>query len=235
MPDVHLMDGLRGCNVYLLTSTEGLTLVDAGLAGDADRIVAQLQEAGHAPSELHTIVLTHGHGDHIGGAAALARRSGARILAHRDDVPIIERTQSLPFRSLVQRLMFAFADRVLFRVSPCPVDRPLDDGEVIEPLGGMHVIHTPGHTPGSISLYQPERRILFCGDALFNANPVTGRPRLQLPSPSVSVDSAQARQSVRKLSELPVDVLCPGHGEPILDGAGEQIRALLGAVRGIAE
>jgi glyoxylase-like metal-dependent hydrolase (beta-lactamase superfamily II) len=115
------------------------------------------------------------------------------------------------------------------------VDRPLDDGEVIEPLGEMHVIHTPGHTPGSICLYQPQRRILFCGDALFNANPVTGRPKLQLPGPSVNVDSAQARQSVRKLSELPVDVLCPGHGEPILDGAGEQIRALLGAVRGIAE
>jgi glyoxylase-like metal-dependent hydrolase (beta-lactamase superfamily II) len=88
------------------------------------------------------------------------------------------------------------------------------------------VIHVPGHTPGSISLYQPQRQILFCGDALFNANPLTGTPGLQLPLPAATVDDEQARASVCKLSALELRVLCCGHGEPILDGAGEQIAAL---------
>ncbi|MGD2177350.1 MAG: MBL fold metallo-hydrolase [Anaerolineae bacterium] len=226
--NVCMFEGLRGCNVYLLVSGEGLTLVDSGLAGDAGRIVAQLQEVGHAPSELHSIVLTHAHGDHAGGAVVLARRSGAQVLAHRDEVPYIEQTQSLPAHSAVQRLLFRLGDRMLFRLSPCQVDRPLEDGDVIAALGGTHVIHTPGHTPGSMALYQPEQRILFCGDALFNANPVTGKPGLRLPMPLVTLDTAQARDSVRKLSTLPVQVLCCGHGEPILDGAAESIEAVLG-------
>jgi glyoxylase-like metal-dependent hydrolase (beta-lactamase superfamily II) len=197
------------------------------MAGDAERIVAQLQEAGRAMSELHTIVLTHAHGDHTGSAAELARRSGTQILAHRDEVPIIEQSQSLPLRSSVQRLMFWLGDRTLFRLSPCQVDRPLEDGDALAPLAGIQVVHTPGHTPGSISLYQTERRILFCGDALFSANPMAGRPGLRIPMRLVTLDSSEAQESARKLSELAVEVLCPGHGEPILKGAGEHIRALL--------
>jgi glyoxylase-like metal-dependent hydrolase (beta-lactamase superfamily II) len=119
--------------------------------------------------------------------------------------------------------MFLLGDRILFRLSPCQVDRPLEDGDVIEPLDGTQVIHTPG----SMCLHQPERRILFCGDVLFSANPMTGRPGLQLPMRLVTLDSAQARESVRKLSKLPVEVLCCGHGEPILARADKQIRALL--------
>jgi glyoxylase-like metal-dependent hydrolase (beta-lactamase superfamily II) len=158
----------------------------------------------------------------------LARRSGAQVLAHRDEVPYIEQAKSLPTASLAQRLLNWLGDRILFRLSPCQVDRRVEDGDVIEGLGGTQVIHTPGHTPGSICLYQPERRILFCGDALFNANPITGRPGLRLPIRLVTVDNAQARDSVGKLSTLAVEVLCCGHGEPIMDGAGEKVRALLG-------
>jgi glyoxylase-like metal-dependent hydrolase (beta-lactamase superfamily II) len=225
--DVYLMEGLHGANVYLLLSNEGLTLVDSGMAGDADPIVTQLQEAGYPLSQLRSIVLTHAHVDHVGSAAQLARRTGAQVLAHRADVPYIEHTQSMPAASPLRRLMNWLSTRLLFRASACQVDRPLEEGDTIEALGGMQVIHTPGHTPGSICLYQPERHILFCGDALFNANPLTGSPGLRLPLPSVTLDGAQARQSVAKLSALDIDVLCCGHGEAILSGAGDQIAALL--------
>jgi glyoxylase-like metal-dependent hydrolase (beta-lactamase superfamily II) len=221
------MEGLRGGSVYLLASGEGLTLVDSGVIGDGDRIVAQLEQAGHAPSDVHTVVLTHAHGDHTGTAAELARRTSARIVAHRDEVPYIEQTGALPAASTAQRLMLWLADRVMYRLAPCRVDRVVKDGDVLDALGGTRVIHMPGHTPGSIGLYQPERRILFCGDALFNANPMTGRPGLRLPPRFISVDSAQACDSVRRLSEMDVQVLCCGHGEPILDRATERMRALL--------
>jgi len=232
VPDVSLMDGLRGANVYVLVAEGGLTLIDSGVAGDVERIVAQLQAASYRLSDVHRIVLTHAHGNHIGGAAALARRSGAQVVAHRDEVPYVEQTRPLPAPSLVQRVLFWMSDHLVFRLSPCDVERAVEDGDVLEPLGGTRVVHMPGHTPGTMGLYQPERGIFFCGDALFNAHPMTGRPGLQLPLPMVTVDTAKALASVRKLSGLPIDVLCCGHGEPIVGGAGERIRALLGGENG---
>jgi glyoxylase-like metal-dependent hydrolase (beta-lactamase superfamily II) len=230
IPDVYLIEGLRSDsgNVYLLVSGEGLTLVDSGLAGAADQIVAQLQEAGYAISELRAIVLTHAHGDHMGSVAELARRSGAQVLAHQDEMPYIEQAKTMPGASPFQRLMNWLGDRTILKRSPCKVSRPLQDGDVIEALGGLQVIHTPGHTPGSIALYQPERRILFCGDIFFNKNPMTGKEGLQLSLPLFTLDVAQVRESVRRLATLPVEVLCFGHGEPIVEGAGERMQALLG-------
>lgn len=226
-PDVYLLEGLRGSNVYLLTSDKGLTLVDSGLTGEVNHIVDQMQEQGFILSQLRTIVLTHAHGDHAGGVMFLASHSGAKVLAHRDEVSYIESTKTMPMASLPQRLINWLGERVIFRRLPCKVDRILENGDVIESLGGMKVIHTPGHTPGSICLYQPERQILFCGDALFNANPMTGKPRFSLPPRMITVNNMQARDSVRKLSALPIQVLCFGHGEPILGSVEEKIGSLL--------
>ena len=133
---VYLMEGLRGGNVYLLISSKGLTLVDSGLGGDADLIVTQLQEAGYALSNLHSIVLTHAHGDHTGSSVELARRSGAQVLAHRDEVPYIEGTKTMPMASLSQRLLSWMGERIVFRRVPGKVDRILEDGDTIESLGG---------------------------------------------------------------------------------------------------
>ena len=226
VPGVYLIEGLRSnsASVYLLTSGEGLMLVDSGLPGAVDQIAGQLEERGHTLSDLQAIVLTHSHGGHTGSAADLALRSGAQIMAHHDEVPYIEQTVPLPFSSLVKHLLNRLGDRLLFKRTPCKVDRALKDGDVIEALGGLRVIHTPGHTPGSIALYQPERQILFCGDVFFNKNPLTGREGLRLSPSLFTLDIAQMRESARKLAALPVDVLCCGHGGPILKGTEEQMR-----------
>jgi glyoxylase-like metal-dependent hydrolase (beta-lactamase superfamily II) len=224
--DVYLLEGERGSNVYLLVSDGMLALVDTGAAGAAARITDRLQTGGYALLDLRCIVLTHAHADHTGGAADLARRSGARVLAHRDEVPFVQQEVSLPAASPLAGLLNRLGDRFL-RAEPCAVSEVLEDGQWLTSLGGLKVLHTPGHTPGSLCLYHPGRRILFCGDALFNANPLTGRAGLRLPLPLVTVDQAQALESVRRLSTLPVEVLCPGHGEPILSGAGERVRALI--------
>lgn len=139
VPAIYMIEGLRGSNVYLLVSGKELTLVDSGLTGEAKQIAAQLQEAGFALSELRAIVLTHAHGDHTGNAAELARRSGAEVLAHRNEVPYIEQTKPLPTASLLQRILNWLGDQVLFRHPVCKVDRILEDGDVIEALGGVQV------------------------------------------------------------------------------------------------
>ena len=228
LPDIYLIEGLHVAHVYVLASEDGLTLIDSGTPGEADKIVKQIEEAGCALSGIRAIVMTHAHSDHTGCMAELARRSGAQVLAHRDEVDYIERTASLPYKAFMQRLMFGLSERVLSRFEPGKVDRPLQDGDVVEALGGLQVIHVPGHTPGSIALYQPERRVLFCGDAIFNQLPIGGKQGVRFPPAIVCVDSPQAQASARELAALPAEVVCFGHGEPILEGAGEKMRAALG-------
>ena len=227
-PGVYLLEGLRSSNAYALALREGIALIDSGLSGTVDQVVMQLKEGGYALSDLQAVVLTHAHGDHTGNAAELARRSGAQILAHRDDVPYVEGARSLPAASSLQRVLMWIESRMSGGQAFCRVGKVLEDGETIEELGGLQVIHTPGHTPGSICLYQPEGRVLFCVDPLFNVQVLTGRLGLRFSIPQLSVDAAQARESVRRLLEMPIEVLCLGHGEPILEGAGRRIRELLG-------
>jgi glyoxylase-like metal-dependent hydrolase (beta-lactamase superfamily II) len=197
------------------------------MPGEAGRLDAELRQQGWALSQVRRIVLTHSHFDHVGNAAEIVRLSGAPILAHRDEVPYIERTQTLPSRSLVGRLLMALEERVLPRPAPVPVSKALEDGDVLDGTGGMRVIHTPGHTPGSISLYQAELQVLLCGDTLFNKNPMTGKAGLRLSLPIVSTDMEQVRASVLKLSALPVRVLCFGHGQPLTANVQERMRGLL--------
>jgi glyoxylase-like metal-dependent hydrolase (beta-lactamase superfamily II) len=226
--DVYVIEGMR-VNVYLLRSSDGLTMIDSGAAAKVDSLVTALEKAGFGLSHLKRIVLTHWHGDHSGGAAELARRSGAQILAHRDEASFIEQTHSPPSAHLTQRALNWLADNIVLRRYPAKVDRRLEDGDVIEALGGIRVIHTPGHTPGSICLYHPERQILFCGDAVFNEHPITGRAGLALHMQLFVLDTEQALAAARKLSGLPVQVLCCGHGEPILNDATRKMRHAFGS------
>jgi glyoxylase-like metal-dependent hydrolase (beta-lactamase superfamily II) len=103
----------------------------------------------------------------------------------------------------------------------------MEDGDFFDAEGELYVLHTPGHTPGSMSLYHEQWRLLFCGDLLFNANPLTGKRGLQYPMSFISVNDRQVRESVARIGELDIDILCPGHGPPITENAGEQIRALI--------
>jgi glyoxylase-like metal-dependent hydrolase (beta-lactamase superfamily II) len=115
------------------------------------------------------------------------------------------------------------------KIKPIPavkVDLALAEGEVIPATGGYIVVHAPGHTPGSMCLYHAERRILISSDALFNMNPFTGKKGLIVPPGLVTADLPQALDSVRKLAGLEVEVLLCGHGDPILEKAGERIKKL---------
>ena len=227
---IYQVEGLRASAVYALAVDGGVALIDTCMPGSEAMIEAQLRAAGYSLSDLRAIMLTHAHFDHTGSAAALAARSGAEVLAHRGDVPYIEGAAPLPYPSWFQRASMGLAEGLLGDAIHCQVTRTLEDGEVLEELGGLEVLHVAGHTPGSICLYQPEQQALFSGDLLVHSQRFSAYAAVRFSIPQFSVDPEEARRSARRLLELPIEVLCCGHGEPVVGGVRDRLHELLDSV-----
>jgi glyoxylase-like metal-dependent hydrolase (beta-lactamase superfamily II) len=224
IPNVHRIPGLRGANVYLLLGPTH-TLVDTGMQGNAKVILNYMDGLGPVPLDLGRIVITHHHIDHAGSLAALGQQTGAPVVAHPADAPFIagELPQPPPGSALLRLLLFVAS--AISHYEPSPVDTHVKDGDYLDVLGGATVVHTPGHTPGSIALHLPTEGLLICGDAITRRGNRLGPP----PGP-LTEDMEQAIVSLRRLAELDFEVLCPGHGDPIVGGADEQVRAMVGAL-----
>jgi glyoxylase-like metal-dependent hydrolase (beta-lactamase superfamily II) len=171
-------------NVWLLGDDHEVLVIDA--AHDPDAIMAAV-----GGRRLSAIVCTHGHNDHINAAPQVAEAAGAPILMHPDD-------------------------QVLWRmIYPGTVpDGDLTDEEVIEIAATpLRVLHTPGHSPGSVCLYAPALRVVFSGDTLFHGGPgATGR--------SYSNHDTIIRSIQDRLMDLPPEtVVHTGHGEDTTIGA----------------
>lgn len=214
IPGVHTIERLGIGRAYLYQEANRLTLIDSGLPASAERIFAAIEGIGRRPEDLRQIVITHYHRDHIGSLAEVAERSGAQVLVHALDAPVVrgERPPAGPNVSGAWRLLLPLLARGERAARPAPIHRELADGNEIELDGGARVVHVPGHTPGSIALYLPRRRLLFAGDAavrVFGIGPPAGVFGL------FNEDRAQVGESFRKLAQLDFDVACFGHGPPL--------------------
>jgi glyoxylase-like metal-dependent hydrolase (beta-lactamase superfamily II) len=189
-------------------------LVDTGLPHRADKLAAAVRETGHDLSDVRTILITHRHPDHTGSLAEIKRRSGAEVVAHRADVPVITGAQPLPLHSLMMRLTAQF-----MKADSAPVDRALEgDGPTGVP--GIRAVHTPGHTPGHVSfLLDRDGGVLFAGDA---ASAMFGRVRK--PPKAFTADMAGACTSIVRLAELDFRVAVFGHGSAVSSDAVGKFR-----------
>jgi len=210
---IYALDGLKTGRAYLVADRDALTLVDTSTSGVAEKILGAIDAIGRRPQELRTIVATHYHHDHTGNVMALIDRTGAQLYAHADEAPYIDGRKPWgtvhvgPFdMSVPEARQFALH-----------VDRELRAGDELPFAGGVTVLHTPGHTPGSISLHARSRGVLFAGDALGN---YLG---LRLPLSMSSHDMDAAKRSVHALAALAYEVALPGHGHPIVGRASEKI------------
>ena len=213
-------------NSYLLAGDE-LSLVDTGMPGDAEGIIESITKIGRRCEELNYILITHAHMDHMGSVAALKKVSGAKVVASKREVAYIEglrKTWTMGREGLAGKVfkgVLFFLETFSFRYEPVSVDIPCQGGEVIDCFGGITVISSPGHSPGSLSFYQGGKRIIFTGDAL------SGVPQLKLPPRLGCADYREALASVKRIAELDFDICLFGHGAPLKKEASQAVRGLL--------
>ncbi len=178
---------------YIVDFDGAQVMIDCGAASDCSKLLANAERALGAKPNIRTVVLTHNHIDHVGGAAALRSRTGARIAAHEHDAPALESGD--PERTAASWYGADFP--------PLPLDIILggEAGSIEGADDSLSFIHTPGHTPGSICilLERDGKKILFGQD-------IHG-PFL----PQFASDAARWRESMKKLLSLEPDILCEGH------------------------
>jgi glyoxylase-like metal-dependent hydrolase (beta-lactamase superfamily II) len=179
---------------FVVADDDGVVLVDTGTPGSSEAIGAALARVSAAWADVTDIVLTHSHIDHTGGLAeAAGLASGATIWAGALDAPGIP----------------TIGDRAI---------RPLADGDRV---GSMHVLHTPGHTPGHLSLLYEPASILLIGDLVGSADGA-----LSFGPAAFTADPVLSRQSLRRVVDLQADRILFSHGGEVSD-PGATIRRLL--------
>ncbi|MDO8751494.1 MAG: MBL fold metallo-hydrolase [Dehalococcoidia bacterium] len=211
-----------GARVTVLLGDDGAALVDSGGPGSFGVIASGLKRLGISLGQVRWIFLTHYHPDHSGNLGRLAQETGAKVAMHKEEWPQLsgERLATSPFRNAV---IAGLTDPIVRRMydNPPNADMLLEDGDELALDGQrkLQVVHTPGHTLGSISLFALPQKVLIVGDALqyrFG--------KIAPPAAGVTQDSAQAMQSVGKLMALDFEAICFSHFPPIRNGAREALR-----------
>jgi glyoxylase-like metal-dependent hydrolase (beta-lactamase superfamily II) len=206
------------------SKSDEFVLIDAGMPKSADEIISVTEERFGTNSRPKAIILTHGHFDHVGAVIELINHWNVPVYAHPLEMPFLTGQKSYPDPdSTVEGGMVA-------KLSPLFPNEPVDLGKNIHmlPLDGTvpHMsdfrwIHTPGHTPGHISLFRKKDRALIVGDAFVTVKQeylykvLTQEQEISGPPRYLTTDWQTAKESVMKLEALKPTVAITGHGMPM--------------------
>ncbi|MNW29175.1 putative metallo-hydrolase YflN [compost metagenome] len=197
----------------LLKDQDGLTLVDTGMITQWDRMKDAIADQGEDYRQIRRVILTHQDIDHIGNVHSLLDElPDTALLAHEDEIPYL--TGDKPFIKMtperisqLQGMMRQDADALLARLPDLRFAKLLHDGDVLPYGGGIQIIHTPGHTPGHISIYVPGEGLLLTADELRVVD-----EELVGPMEVATPDMRQAILSLDKLLELDIRQILCYHG-----------------------
>ncbi len=204
--------------------SSAVSVVDAGWRVHSRRVLEYLGSLGHGPGSIRRLVATHYHLDHVGGMAGVQNATGLPVEAHWVEADRLKQEHKGDVPNPVQQwwLRALLWPLIRYMQPPAiPLVKALDEGDALPLLKGARVIHTPGHTPGSISLHLPDDGVLIAGDAMQRRGDT-----LTTPSPFFSSDMATAKDSIRKLATLDFEVLCLSHFLPMRKGARAAVRSL---------
>ena len=218
-PIVPGVQAIRLTRVFAHVLDDGAALIDTGYAGSTGAIERALARLGHRLDDVQRVVCTHGHPDHAGSARALADR-GIDVAIHPSDAERMRTGWGAVIRQPSRGRLFGAMTPPLERYTP------LHDGDVLPMLGGLEVIHTPGHTAGSVCLYGARDRVLFVGDALQRR-----RGKIAFASALYSDDVRAAERAVKRLLAYDVDVVVFSHYPPLHEGANDALRDLARRIR----
>jgi len=213
-------------NCYLLVNTK-LVLIDTGMPNDAQAISAALKSLGHSVEDISHILITHAHLDHIGSLAALKKPGSAQVIAGVRDTAYIQGQKKTwimgreGFGGKLFKAVLFFMETFSFHYQPTQVDIPCHGGEILDCFGGIQVVATPGHSPGSLSFYSRQKGLVFVGDAL------NGTGGFALPMRFGCANYKEALRSVEQLSRLDFDICLLGHGAPVKGNASGLMRELV--------
>lgn len=222
-PGVHQLPAI-GARVTAVAGSDGMLLVDSGTRGSLSMIDAGLKKIGYSLTDVRLIVLTHVHPDHAGGLAALVRATSAAVAVHGSEAGFVSGAEPMPSPYRIPVLARA-ARPVVSRLygPPVRVEHSLTDGAILDWSEEIRVVHTPGHTAGSISLHLASQRLVIVGDALqyrFR--------RLSGPAWAVTKDPAQATASLAKLIPLDFETIAFSHFAPLERDARGALERLIG-------
>jgi glyoxylase-like metal-dependent hydrolase (beta-lactamase superfamily II) len=229
-PGVYSMTQNKGGHVhaFLLDNGTDLTLIDTLFDTDARQVLDRIGSIDGTIEDLKRIVLTHGHRSHLGGLATLKRLSAATVYSHEWQADIIAGERPAQPVTIIPMLPLSTYWRVYYlqfgaalgrgKYPPCPIDSTLKDEDMVGPV---RVLHTPGHTPGHLAFWWPERRVLFAGDA------IATYPQFEAGWPAFNLNPTRQRTSIRRMADLEAEVVAVGHGDPITGGATERLHSLV--------
>lgn len=221
-PRLHQLRAF-GARVTVLAAGADALLIDAGSRGSAALIVSGLKALRLRPEQVSTIAITHHHPDHAGGLARVAESTNARVAAHRLDAGVIGGTEQWPDPG-ARGLIAGVARSVVWALSsrPVTVDIQLEDGDMLPFEDEVRVVHTPGHTLGSICLFIPSKGAIVVGDALQYR-----MSRLGPPAEGFTADMRLAHESLAKLLTLDFDTICFSHFPPLTENAHRELELLV--------
>ena len=220
-----MISNISDSHVYLLESSDGNILIDAGVGLENDRIIENIKKDGIDPESVEHLFLTHSHADHSGGAQGLKEMLGLTVYISREEAHLLRSSDMLD-----QGLDIAILDGIYpadYKFPNCDPDVELRGGETFT-FGEMYIqtIHTPGHSKGSMCylLKIHGRTCLFSGDVVVHGG------KLMFLNCEGSV-MADMRKSMPKLAHLGIEELYPGHGCFVCERGQDHIDRAIEALR----